>query len=187
MEEAFQRVVIDVVGPLRVCSAKRNCFILTLIDHYTHFSFADPLPCHEAAFVARALVDIFSQFGFPTEIMSDNASKFRSTLMKTFVDEFSITEIQTSPYHPATNGSIECFHNTMKNMIRFLSEEFPDAWDETLPWVLFAHREAPVETLGFSPLELMLGCQVNGPLALVKKDWLNYFPTKIKSTKKFVI
>ena len=130
MEEAFQRVEIDIVGPLSVCSATGNCFILTLIDHCTHFPFVVPLPCHEAAFVARALVDTFSQFGFPTEIMSDNGSEFRWTLMKTFVDEFSNTQ---NSYHPTTNGSIEGFHATMKNMMRSLSEEFPDAWNETLP------------------------------------------------------
>ena len=70
--------------------------------------------------------------------MSDNGSEFRSTLIKAFVDEFSITRIQTSPYHPATNGSIERHHATMKNMMKFLSEEIPDAWDETFPW---AYRE----------------------------------------------
>ena len=70
--------------------------------------------------------------------MSDNDSEFRSILMKTFVDEFSITQIQTSPYHSTTNGSIERFHATMKNMMRSLLEEFPNAWDETLPWILFA-------------------------------------------------
>ena len=119
--------------------------------------------------------------------MSDNGSEFRSTLMKTVVDEFSITQIQISPYHPATNGSIERFHATMKNMMRSLSEEFPNAWDETLPWVLFVYREVPVETLEFSPFELMFGRQVNCPLALVKKDWLNHSPTRIKSTKTSVI
>ena len=127
MEKAFQQVAIDIVGPLSVCWATGYCFILTMIDHCTHFPFAVPLPRHEAAFVARALVDIFSHFGFATEIMSDNGSEFRSTLMKTFVDEFSITQIQTRPYHPATNGSIERFHAKMKNLMRSLSEEFADA------------------------------------------------------------
>ena len=60
----------------------------------------------------------------------------------------------------------------MKNMMRSLFEEFPDAWDETLPWVLFAYREVSVETLGFSTFDLMLAHKVNGPLALVKKAWL---------------
>ena len=119
--------------------------------------------------------------------MSDNSSEFSSTLLKTFADEFSFSQIQTSAYHPATNGFIERFHATMKNMMRFLSEEFPDAWDETLPWVLFAYREVPVETLGFSPLELMFGRQVNGPFAHVKKSWLNHCPTQIKFTKKSVM
>ena len=34
-------------------------------------------------------------------------------------------------------------------MIRALLDENADDWDQSLPWVLFAYREVPVETLGF--------------------------------------
>ena len=43
MEKAFERVAIDIVGPLSGYPAAGNCFILTLIDHCTHFAFAIPL------------------------------------------------------------------------------------------------------------------------------------------------
>jgi len=54
----------------------------------------------------------------------------------------------------------------MKTMLRSLTEQFPDLWDTTLPWVLFAYREVPVETLGCSPFELMFRRSVPGPLLL---------------------
>jgi len=40
-------------------------------------------------------------------------------------------------------------------MLRALSDRFTDNWDSALPWVLFVYREVPVETLGFSPFELL--------------------------------
>ena len=48
-------------------------------------------------------------------------------------------------------------------MLRAVAEDFPDSWDQTLPWILFAYREVPVETLGFSPFELLYGRSVPGP------------------------
>jgi len=58
-------------------------------------------------------------------------------------------------------------------MIRSLMDRFPDAWDTALPWVLFAYREVPAETLGYSPFDLLFGRSVAGPLALVKSSWLH--------------
>ena len=57
--------------------------------------------------------------------------------MKVFLDEFDILHINTSPYHPATNGSSERFNGTMKLMIRTVVDENADEWDQSLPWVLF--------------------------------------------------
>ena len=45
-------------------------------------------------------------------------------------------------------------------MLMDLTDQFPDTWDETLPWVLFAYRDVPVETLGCSPFDLFLADQL---------------------------
>ena len=58
-------------------------------------------------------------------------------------------------------------------MIRSLSDKFENSWDECLPWILFAYREIPVQTLGFSPFELLFGRNVEGPLSLLKSAWLS--------------
>ena len=70
-------------------------------------------------------------------------------------------------------------------MIRSLLDRFPDSLDTALPWVLFAYREVPVETLGCSPFELMFGRTVSGPLQLVKSAWLQ--ETDLSSAKQNVV
>jgi len=70
-------------------------------------------------------------------------------------------------------------------MIRSLLDRFPDSWDTALPWVFFAYREVPVETLGCSPFELMFGRTVSGPLQLVKSVWLE--ETDLSSAKQNVV
>ena len=96
-----------------------------------------------------------------------------SEVRKYFLREFNISHIRTSPYHPQTNGSCECFHRTMKSMIRSVSDKFENSWDECLPWILFAYREIPVQSLGFSPFELLFGRNVEGLLSLLKSAWLS--------------
>ncbi|KAK7898999.1 hypothetical protein WMY93_019852 [Mugilogobius chulae] len=44
-------------------------------------------------------------------------------------------------------------------------------WDQWLPYLLFAYREVPQASTGFSPFELLYGRQVRGPLDLLKDHW----------------
>jgi len=70
----------------------------------------------------------------------------------------------------------------LKTMIRSLLDRFPDSSDIALPWVLFAYREVPIETLGCSPFKLMFGRTVPGPLQLVRSAWLQ--ETDLSSAKQ---
>lgn len=45
-------------------------------------------------------------------------------------------------------------------------------WDQGIPLLLFAAREATQESLGYSPFELVFGHEVRGPLKLLKEKWL---------------
>jgi len=57
--------------------------------------------------------------------------------------------------------------------------------DEALPWILFAYREVPVETLGYSPFDLLFGRSVANPLSLLKSSWLQ--ETNLDSAKRNVV
>ena len=51
-----------------------------------------------------------------------------------------------------------------------MSKEGKD-WDWLLPYLLFAYREVPQASTGFSPFELLYGHQVHGPLDILKESW----------------
>ncbi|XP_077335224.1 uncharacterized protein LOC143981303 [Lithobates pipiens] len=44
-------------------------------------------------------------------------------------------------------------------------------WERYLPHLLFAYREVPQESTGFSPFELLYGRRVRGPLDLIRETW----------------
>jgi len=118
VSEPFAEVAIDIIGPLPVYQESGNRFILTVLDLCTHYPEANPLKQHTAANVAQALGTVFSRFGFPQEILSDQGSDFMSELMQVFLNEFSAHHIRTSPYHPQSNGARERFNGTLKGTLR---------------------------------------------------------------------
>jgi len=134
VSEPFAQVAIDIIGPLPVCKESGNRFILTVLDLCSHYPEAIPLKQHTAAEVAQALGTVFSCFGFPQEILSDQGSDFMSEVMQIFLSDFPIHHIRTSPYHPQSNGACERFNGTLKSMIRSFLDRFPDSWDTALPW-----------------------------------------------------
>ena len=78
--------------------------------------------------------------------------------------QLGIKQYKSSAYHPESQGALERFHQTLKNMIRAYCMEHNNDWDQGIHLLLFAAREAIQESLGFSPFELVFGRTVRGPL-----------------------
>ncbi|XP_078496945.1 uncharacterized protein LOC144753011 [Lissotriton helveticus] len=173
----FERVGIDIVGPLDPPTTAGHRFILVLVDHATRYPEAIPLRTVTAPVVARALMGIFTRVGFPKEVVSDRGTNFMSAYMRAMWKECGVTYRFTTPYHPQSNGLVERFNKTLKGMIRSLPESLQRKWDVLLPCLLFSYREAPQKGVGFSPFELLYGHPVRGPLSLVKDGW-EKSPTK---------
>jgi transposase InsO family protein len=105
------------------------------------------------------------------EILTDQGSNFTSNFLAAVYKLLRIEALRTSPYHPQTDGLVECFNQTLKDMLRKTATEEGKDWDKWLPYVLFAYREVPQETTGFSPFELVYGREVRGSLDVIKESW----------------
>ena len=86
--------------------------------------------------------------------------------------ELGIKQYRSSAYHPESQGALERFHQTLKN-IRSYCFDTEKNWDEDIHLLLFAVRESIQESLGFSPFELVFGHSVRGPLKLLKEKFLS--------------
>ncbi|KAL2095520.1 hypothetical protein ACEWY4_007668 [Coilia grayii] len=166
----FQRIAMDIVGPLEKSSSGYR-FILVICDYATRYPEAFPLRSITTPKVVSVLVQLFSRVGFSKEILTDQGTNFTSRLMHQVHQQLRIKALRTSPYHPQTDGLVERFDHTRKNMLRKFASDTGKDWDKWLPFLLFAYREVPQASTGFSPFELVYGWQVQGPLDLLKNTW----------------
>ncbi|XP_069107370.1 uncharacterized protein [Argopecten irradians] len=132
---------------------------------------ATTLPKIETERIAEALLEIFCRVGFPKEILSDRGTQFTSGLMEEVCRLVSVKQLFTTPYNPKCNGWCERMNGVLKSMLKKMCQEQPKDWDRYIPAVLFAYREVPQASTGFSPFELLYGRTVRGPMQALKEIW----------------
>ena len=129
----------------------------------------------DAEHVAEEIIKIFARVGVPEDILTDQESQFISQLLADLYHPLHIYSIWTSPYHPQTDGLIECFNQMLKSMLQKAVANEGKNWDKLIiiiiiiiPYLLFAYREVPQASTGFSPFELLYG---RSPLDVLREIW----------------
>ena len=164
-----ERVSIDLVGPLP--KARGGCqYILMCMDVATRWPEAVALSKTTASVIVRHLTEMFSRNGFLGVVVSDNGPQFLSKTFKTFCAKNGIQHVTTSVYCPESNGVLERFHGTLKQMV-VKSVQAKDSWFEMLPMCLFFLRLTPNAASGYSPFMLALGWEPNTPSQLLYYAW----------------
>ena len=86
--------------------------------------------------------------------------------MRQICEIFGIDRVQTTAYHPQSNGVLERLHGTLKPILAKAIDKGLD-WVSFLPMALFAIRQAVHRETGFSPAELVFGRRVRGSLDIL--------------------
>ena len=68
-----------------------------------------------------------------------------------------IHKVNTTAYHPQTDGLVERFNCTLLQMLSKTTSHTRRDWDERLPYVLFAYRTSVQPSTGESPFFLLYG------------------------------
>ena len=76
------------------------------------------MPNQTAETIARLLVEgVICRHGAPAELLSDRGANFMSELVAEVCALFAVKKVNTSGYHPQTNGLCERFNNTLIQML----------------------------------------------------------------------
>ena len=168
VEEPFTCIAMDVVGPLPK-TGQGHRYILVVCDYATRYPEAIPLRRFTAPAVAEQLIELFARHGVPKEILTNQGINFTTSLLQELYKMLGVKLIRTTPYHPQTDGLVERFNQTLKQMLRQLITGEGRDWNKLLPYILFAYREVPQASTGFSPFELLYGRDPRGPLDVLKE------------------
>lgn len=192
-EEAFNKVALDIVGPLNLTESG-NKYLLTIQDNLTKFSQAFPIPNQEAETVARTFVNEFvCKFSLPQKILTDQGSNFTSNLFKSVAKLFKMKHIQTTAYHPESNGGLERSHHTLVEYLKHYINQKQTNWDEWIPMATFAYNTTVHSSTKFTPYELVFGMQPKLPTSLTQTPEFHYTyddyaqDLKMKLNKSFEI
>ena len=87
------------------------CFVTKWVE-----AFATPDQCSET--IAQLFVDhVVCRHGVPEELLSDRGANFLSDLTQSVCKLLRVRKINTSTYHPQTDGLVERFNSTLIGMI----------------------------------------------------------------------
>ena len=179
---------MDLIGPIHPPSDKGHRYLLTIMDYSTRYPEAIPLTNIDTETVAEALVEVYARVGIPHEVLTDMGSQFVSDIMKEVSRLLSIKRLVCTPYHPICNGLVEKWNGNFKLMLKRMCAERPRDWHRYVAPLLFAYREAPNDSLKFSPFELLFGRKVRGPMDILRQLWTKEdISPEIKTTYQYVV
>ncbi|XP_076454781.1 uncharacterized protein LOC143289623 [Babylonia areolata] len=180
---------------LRQAWFTRKCFAVVfpskkqyILIHNTTYPEAIALKDIKAETVADALWEMWTRLGVPDQIITDQGKQFTGQLVKGGNEFLKIKHNMTAPFHPQSNGLVEKFNGTLKSMLRKLAIEQPKKWNTFIPALLFAYREAPQESTGISPFEIIYGKKVKGPVLILHETWTQEEMTgEVQTSAQYVV
>ena len=165
----FMILAIDFVGPLN--PSKNGCtYVLTVKDCFTRWLEAFPLKAATAVNTVRMLEEhVFSRYGLPEKIHSDNGQQFNSNLFHLVAKTYGIRVSKTPPYNAKSNP-VERAHRDLGPMLKAIAAQAKVDWEEALTPALFALRTAVCRQTGYSPFELLHGRNPRTALSVIFGD-----------------
>jgi hypothetical protein len=106
---------------------------LTKIAHFLPIKTDHPVAVYAQLYIAR----ILSLHGVPKTIVSDRGPQFVSKFWEELHKSLGTKLLQSSAYHPQTSGQTQRVNQILEDMLRACVLEFPQKWDECLPWQSF--------------------------------------------------
>ena len=108
----WKRIHVDFAGPLFDKS------YLVVVDAHSKWPEVWEMSSTSSLKTIEVLKHLFSMYGLPEQLVSDNGPQFRSDEFYQFMKNCGIKHYRSATYHPATNGAVERFVQTLKQALK---------------------------------------------------------------------
>ena len=168
--EPWEMIAVDIVGPLPITDSG-NKYILVFSDYLTKYPEAFAIKDYTTETIAKILVEeVVLRYGFPSKLLSDRGTSFLSKLAKCVYKLLDIKKLNTTSYHPQTDGLVERFNRTLIEMISKFVDENQTNWDSFIPYLLYAYRTSVHGSTKFTPYYLMFGREAKLPIEIALNE-----------------
>ncbi|RVE41173.1 hypothetical protein evm_014177 [Chilo suppressalis] len=157
--QPFERIHIDFAGKFE------NVYFLLIIDAFSKWPEVHILNKIDTESTIEVLDKVFTTFGYPRILTSDNGTQFVNPKFNEYLKMHAIIHKRSAPYHPATNGQVERYVQTLKNKLRCLKTS-KRTMQAKVNEILFQYRITPHSTTGKSPAEMIFTYQPTSRFSL---------------------
>lgn len=156
-EVPFEKCSLDIVGPMPE-TERGNRYILTFQDDLSKYVIAVPISHQDAETVAKGFVThVVLKYGTPHTVLTDQGTNFLSDVFKNTCKLLKIKKIQSTAFHPETNGGLERSHRVLAEYLRHYIREDQSDWDDWVPFAMFTYNTTEHTATGYTPFELVFG------------------------------
>ena len=112
-----QRYVMDITELPKEFNKKNKLYLFNIIDHFSKFGMSYIITDKKSETVLQFLKISFEINGYPEELGSDNGKEFKNLLIENYLRDNNIKFIHGNPYNPHSQGVVERFHQTIKDLL----------------------------------------------------------------------
>ena len=135
--EPWQRISLDFWGP-----TPSNDYLLVLLDDHSRYPVIEITTSTAATAVIPLLDKVFSVFGIPEVLRTDNGPPFNSREFANFVNHYGCHHHRVTPRWPRANGEAERFMRNIKKIVQTAAIELKN-WKQELYVFLRNYRATP--------------------------------------------
>ena len=163
--QPFERWGIDFVGPIHPTSQPGGLqYLLVATDYATKWAEVKATRDCTAHTVAIFLYEnIFTRFGCPIEIISDQGKHFVNAVLSEIFSKYKIFHRKSCAYYPRANRHAKSTNKVLIQLLKKACFLHPTTWGQAILGVTWAYRTVFKATTTHTPFRLAFGIEAIAP------------------------
>ena len=171
----FKHIHLDLMG--KMSGDPNYNYTLHIRDRFTGYLVISPLKGSTSDEILDSFISTYiSRYGLPELLVTDNASNLNSETVQLFNKKLGIKHINSTPYHPPSNGTIERPNQQVKATMRCLKGY---QWSKVIPIIELCFNNATTNNSAYTPAQLVYGCSQRLPNDLIES------PSALNNTQQW--
>ena len=121
-----------------------------MVDYTSRFLIVKEIKSMSAQHIAEHFRLIFSEYGWPDTLVSDNGLCYVAKMFTSLIKEYAVNHITSSPHYPQSNGLAEKFVQIVNNLFHKVKDEGTDIYK-----CLMIYCNMPLASMSKSPMQML--------------------------------